>query len=39
MTMQTDHKGQGLFNSLAGQLGLLVAGAAILLVIAWLYVW
>jgi hypothetical protein len=39
MSMQSDNKGRGLANSLAGQLGLLVAGAIILLVIAWLYVW
>jgi hypothetical protein len=39
MTMQSDNKGHGLANSLAGQLGMLVAGAVILVLIAWLYIW
>lgn len=39
MTMQSDNKGHGLLNSLAGQLSLLVAAAVILVLIAWLYVW
>jgi len=39
MTMHSDNKGHGLGNSLSGQLGMLVAAAVILVLIAWLFIW
>jgi len=39
MTMQSDNRGRGLANNLWAQLGLLVVAAAIVLALAWQYVW
>lgn len=39
MNMQSEHKGRGLSNNLAAQMGLLVVAVVILLLIAWYYVW
>jgi hypothetical protein len=37
--MQSEHKGRGLSNNLAAQMGLLVVAVVVLLLIAWYYVW
>jgi hypothetical protein len=39
MTMQSDNRGRGLATILWAQLGLLVVVAAIVLALAWQYVW
>ena len=39
MTMHSEHHGHGLANNMAAQMALLAIAVAVLLVIAWYYVW
>jgi hypothetical protein len=39
MTMPSEHHGRGLANNMAAQMALLAIAVAVLLVIAWYYVW
>jgi len=39
MTMPSEHRGHGLANNRAAQMALLAIAVAVLLVIAWYYVW
>ncbi len=39
MTMPSEHHGHGLANNMAAQMALLAIAVAVLLVIAWYYVW
>ncbi len=39
MTMPSEHQGHGLANNMAAQMALLAVAVAVLLVIAWYYVW
>ncbi len=39
MTMQSEHHGHGLANNMAAQMALLAIAVAVVLVIAWYYVW
>jgi len=39
MTMQSEHHGHGLANNMAAQMALLAVAVAVVLVIAWYYVW
>jgi hypothetical protein len=39
MTMPSEHRGHGLANNMAAQMALLAIAVAVLLVIAWYYVW
>jgi len=37
--MQSENKGRGLANNLTAQMGLLAVAVAVLLLIAWHYIW
>ena len=39
MTMQSENKGHGLANNMAAQMALLAVAVAVLIVIAWFYIW
>ncbi len=39
MTMPSEHHGHGLANNMAAQMALLAIALAVVLVIAWYYVW
>jgi len=39
MTIQSEHHGHGLANNMAAQMALLGVAVAILIAIAWYYVW
>jgi Rod binding domain-containing protein len=39
MTMPSEHRGHGLADNMVAQMALLAIAVAVLLVIAWYYVW
>ena len=39
MTMPSEHNGHGLTNNMAAQMALLAIAVAVVLVMAWYYVW